>query len=56
MSKALEVLIKSINSQIVTLNHNNFKIYDEENPTWNIEIIYYDKSEDKLYFRCREDE
>lgn len=55
MNKALEVLIESINSQLAVLNANNFKIHDEDNPTWHIEVVYYDKETDKLYFRCKED-
>ncbi|BDR71257.1 hypothetical protein K144313037_p20440 (plasmid) [Clostridium tetani] len=55
MNRALEVLISAINAEIDTLNKHDFKIYDEENPTYYIAGIYYDKETDKIYCRFKEE-
>ncbi|WP_185903732.1 hypothetical protein [Hathewaya massiliensis] len=56
MVKSLEILIESINSQLAILNANNFKIHDEDNTEFYIKEVYYSKEDDKLYFRCCEEE
>ncbi|WP_282804550.1 hypothetical protein [Clostridium tetani] len=55
MNRALEVLIDTKNAEIDTLNKYDFKIFDEENPTYYIAGIYYDKETDKIYCRFKEE-
>lgn len=53
--KAIDVLIATINAQLVELNKSDFKIYDAENPGYYItQVGYYGKS-DELYFETQED-
>lgn len=56
MIRALDVFLGSINSQLNELNKGNFKIYDNENREFYITGIAYDNEEDKLLFKCREED
>ena len=52
---AFKVLIEVINSVISILNKYKYHLYDFENPKWFLEKIEYQKNEDKIYFKCKEE-
>ncbi|KOC33876.1 hypothetical protein [Clostridium botulinum] len=55
MNKALTVLIDSINAQLAVLNANDCKIYDEENPEYYLNEVYYNSEDDALKCRFKEE-
>lgn len=55
-SAAFKSLIEGINAQIKSLNDNDLKVYDKENPEYFISGIEYDPDEDKLTFNTVEDQ
>lgn len=52
---AFKSLLESINAQIGSLNKNDLKVYDEDNPEFFITGIEYNQDNDKLIFRTAED-
>ncbi|RXM79607.1 hypothetical protein DP144_02020 [Clostridium tetani] len=52
---AFKSLLESINAQIKSLNENDLKVYDGDNPEFFITGIEYRQDEDKLIFKTDED-
>jgi hypothetical protein len=54
-NKAFISLLNGFNAQIKSLNENNLKIFDSENPEFFITEVEYDRDLDKLIFKTSED-
>lgn len=54
--KNLQMLLRVLNSTIITLNEEGYNIFDKENETFFINSIEYDQHLDKLVFNCQEEE
>lgn len=52
---AFKVLIEILNAIIGILNRQKLKIYDYDNTEYYLKEIFYRNDEDKLYFKCEED-
>lgn len=52
---AFRSLINGFNAQIQSMNENNLKVYDEDNPEYFITGVEYSEDEDKLVFKTTED-
>lgn len=52
---AFKILLEILNSIFDILNCNGYNIYDEENPEFYINKVYYDSNMDCLYFKTTED-
>lgn len=50
------MLLRVLNSTIITLNEEGYNIFDKENETFFINSIEYDQHLDKLVFNCQEEE
>lgn len=53
-NESFEILLKNLNHQIRLLNAYEFHIYDEDNPGYWIDEIFYNDIEDKIYFRMED--
>lgn len=47
--KAFRILLKILINIIKTLNEEEFKLYDYENPNHYISAVEYDPGEDKIF-------
>lgn len=56
LSKIFKALIDGINAQIKTLNDNDLKIYDFENPEYFIKEICYNEECDQIFFKTEEEQ
>lgn len=55
MNSVFKSLIDGFNAQINTMNQNNLKIYDVDNPEFFITGIEYNAADDKLVFKTEDD-
>ena len=53
--KAFRILLKILINIIKTLNEEEFKLYDVENPDYYISEVEYDPGEDKIFVKFEED-
>lgn len=53
--KSFEILMNILNSILEILNKNGWFIRDPLNKDWYISEIYYDKENDELYFKAKEE-
>jgi len=53
--KAFRILLKILINIIKTLNEEEFKLYDYENPNHYISAVEYDPYEDKIFVKFEED-
>lgn len=54
-NQAFKSLLEGFNAQIKTMNENNLKIFDADNPEYFITGVEYDQKDDKLIFNTAED-
>ncbi|KGK88005.1 hypothetical protein [Clostridium sp. HMP27] len=52
---AFKSLVEGFNAQIKSMNENNLKVFDADNPEFFITGIEYSQDEDKLIFKTAED-
>lgn len=55
MDKNLKIILDIINSNLKVLNNYGYEIWDKENKEFYINEIKYSAEDDKLYFKCKED-